>query len=256
MMLASSRGYLSIVCYLLHQGADPNMQVASLSDPGTPGGLPSETEGQTALHMAAQFGHMDVLGELLLNQCDAEIEDSGGWTAERLAEEEDQIEARNLLRDWFENKGATQGRIESQRLLKRADEGTKAMGEQIQTQVNDMVKQMLEPMQAEMDTMRLQISTLELELRAEQDSNAAAQKQSMGELDQLAARAVLKEDFEDMVDRMLAPVSHDLATVKTRLGEMKTKITSVEQKLLLQGMADMHRQQQEDFASFGSPTPR
>jgi|EP01046_Picozoa_sp_COSAG06_P008099 hypothetical protein len=54
-MIAASRGYSDIVDYLVSVRADPNLQVR-LADggAGTPGGVPSELEGQTALHMAAQ----------------------------------------------------------------------------------------------------------------------------------------------------------------------------------------------------------
>ena len=60
----------------------------------------SAQEGQTALHMAAQFGHLDVIGELLLNRCDASTPDAGGWTAARVAEEEQQHAAEDLLKQW------------------------------------------------------------------------------------------------------------------------------------------------------------
>eukprot|EP01047_Picozoa_sp_COSAG01_P019101 COSAG01_NODE_1052_length_11920_cov_6.553760_11_plen_64_part_00 len=50
--------------------------------------------------MAAQFGHIDVMSELLLQGCDARIPDAGGWTAAQLAESEDQTEAQHLLDDW------------------------------------------------------------------------------------------------------------------------------------------------------------
>jgi ankyrin repeat protein len=104
LMLACTRGYLEMVVYILSQGADPNTQVTMMAGPpGSAPAPPSETEGQTALHLAARFGHVDCMGELLLHHCDHTVEDFGGWTAERLAEEEEQIEARNLLQDWAES---------------------------------------------------------------------------------------------------------------------------------------------------------
>eukprot|EP01047_Picozoa_sp_COSAG01_P019102 COSAG01_NODE_1052_length_11920_cov_6.553760_12_plen_143_part_00 len=136
-------------------------------------------------------------------------------------------------------------------MLKKADEGTKAMASQVQSEVSDMVKQMLEPMQAEMDSMRLQISSLEAALLAEQDSNAAAQKRSMDEIDQLLTRVVLKEQFEEMVDREMAPVKHDLAKVKDKLGGIKGQVDTINQKVMMQDMLDMQRQQQVRDDSLG-----
>lgn len=157
--------------------------------------------------------------------------------------------ARHLVRGADE--AATKSRIQAESMLKKADEGTKAMASQVQSEVSDMVKQMLEPMQAEMDSMRLQIASLEAALLAEQDSNAAAQKRSMDEIDQLLTRVVLKEQFEEMVDREMAPVKHDLAKVKDKLGGIKGQVDTINQKVMMQDMLDMQRQQQVRDDSLG-----
>jgi len=139
-MIASARGYAEIVEYLIRMQADPNIQIRLGEDaPGTPGSVPSETEGQTALHMAAQFGRMDVIGVLLLNNCDATIKDDGGWDAAQLADSEEQNEAKFLLEDWAADEAATRKRLEPEQMLSKTSEASGKMAEEIKAQVEDMV---------------------------------------------------------------------------------------------------------------------
>ena len=51
--------------------------------------------------------------------------------------------------------------------------------------------------QAEMDSMRLEISSLQMNLRAEEEANAAWQKSSMEELDQLTSKVVHQVRFSE-----------------------------------------------------------
>eukprot|EP01052_Picozoa_sp_SAG31_P018578 SAG31_NODE_1320_length_8809_cov_4.243398_9_plen_162_part_00 len=118
-------------------------------------------EGQTALHLASQYGnvdslslhsptrthprvvaifdicrlynpaipllllyktgHFDTVCALLLAGSKVDIKDTGGWTAEQVAEEYEQTQIEGILKSWAESPGETAKKIETQLVLGRVE---------------------------------------------------------------------------------------------------------------------------------------
>jgi len=239
-MIAATRGYANIVEYLITQRGDPNLQVRLGGD--THGGVPSELEGQTALHMAAQFGRMDVISALLLNGCDASIKDDGGWDAAQLAESEEQTEARFILEDWAENESATRAKLEQESVLKKAEAGTASMASEIRSEMEKMVKDMMAPMQDDIDALRAEMDSLADKLNEESERSEKAQSEILADLDALSGKVVTQGEFDELADRATASLQSDLGGVKSRLNDLTRRVGAMQMEGLQAG-----------FESLGSP---
>lgn len=238
-MIAATRGYANIVDYLISQRGDPNLQVQLGGDAS---GVPSELEGQTALHMAAQFGRMDVISALLLNGCEANIKDEGGWDAAQLAESEEQSEAMYLLQDWADNESATRAKLEQESVLKKATEGAANMGSEIRSEMEKMVKDMMATMQDDIDSLRADMDSLTDQLREESERSEKAQGEILNELDALNGKVVTQAEFEELSDRATGPIQSDLSRVKAGLSELTRRVGAMQMDSLQSG-----------FDSLGSP---
>lgn len=235
-MIAAARGYAEIVEYLIRMQADPNIQIRLGEDaPGTPGGVPSETEGQTALHMAAQFGRMDVISVLLLSNCDSTIKDDGGWDAAQLADSEEQNEAKYLLEDWAADEVATRKRLEQEQMLSKASEGQSKMAEEIKAQVEDMVKDLMRPLQEQMEDMRIEMDGLADKIAEETDRSEKAQSDIQADLDALQGKVVTQAEFDELSQQATGTMAHDLATVKTRLQKCQDQVAALNMSAMQQG---------------------
>jgi polyhydroxyalkanoate synthesis regulator phasin len=192
--------------------------------------------------MAAQFGRMDVISALLLNNCDASIKDDGGWDAAQLAESEEQTEARYILEDWAENEAATRAKLEQESMLKKAEAGTATMASEIRSEMEKMVKDMMTPMQEDIDALRGEMDTLADALREETERSEKAQSEIMADLDALSGKVVTQAEFDELADRATAPLQSDLSGVKSRLNDLTRRVGAMQMEGLQAG-----------FDSLGSP---
>ena len=78
-------------------------------------------EGQTALHLASQYGQFNIVCALLLAGAKADILDAGKWIAEQVAEEYEHTQIQGILKSWAENPAETAKKIETQLVLGRVE---------------------------------------------------------------------------------------------------------------------------------------
>ncbi len=190
--------------------------------------------------MAAQFGRMDVISALLLNGCDASIKDDGGWDAAQLAESEEQTEARYILEDWAENQAATRTKLEQESMLKKAEAGTASMASEIRSEMERMVKDMMAPMQDDIDALRGEMDTLADALQQETERSEKAQSDIMAELDALRDKVVTQADFDELCDRATAPLQSDLGRVKSGLDTLTRRVGAMQMEGLQAALGSPH----------------
>ena len=78
-------------------------------------------EGQTALHLASQYGQFNIVCALLLAGAKADILDAGKWIAEQVAEEYEHTQIQGILKSLAENPAETAKKIETQLVLGRVE---------------------------------------------------------------------------------------------------------------------------------------
>jgi chromosome segregation ATPase len=178
---------------------------------------------------------MDVISSLLLNGCDAAIKDDGGWDAAQLADSEEQTEARYLLEDWAGDEDGTRKKLEQESMLKKAEAGTKDMAKDIKQQVEDMVKDMMAPLQDDVDALRSELDGLNDALREETERSEKAQQDIMGEIEELRGKVVTQAEFDDLADRAIGPVSHELGGVKSKLQDLSRRVGAMQMDTMQAG---------------------